>query len=172
MHTYTSIYLSIYISIYLSIYLHIYIYIYIYTSMCIHTYIYIYICTYIYIYIYIYTHMYVWGLVRRLFLQTVSEPAFQGGHARAARTGPGSTAKIYTYTPIISSTVYIILIRHCKYLLVVVYKLLSRRTGPGPRARRRRRPPPDSSTAKLDKTSFMSSVFMLALTTVIRQTKF
>ena len=37
-----------------------------------------------------------------------------------------TTAKIYTYTPIIWNTVYIILIRHCKHLLVVVYKSLSR----------------------------------------------
>ena len=36
-----------------------------------------------------------------------------------------STADIYTYTPIIYNTVYIILIRHCKHLLVVVYKNMS-----------------------------------------------
>ena len=36
-----------------------------------------------------------------------------------------STANIYTYTPIIYDTVYMILIRHCKHLLVVVYKILS-----------------------------------------------
>ena len=33
-----------------------------------------------------------------------------------------STANIYTYTPISLNTAYIILIRHCKHLLVVVYK--------------------------------------------------
>ena len=43
-------------------------------------------------------------------------------HLRVA----GSTTNIYTYTPIIQSTVYIVLIRHCKRLLVVVYKSLSR----------------------------------------------
>ena len=36
-----------------------------------------------------------------------------------------STADIYTYTPIIKNTVYIVLSRHCKHLLVVVYKFLS-----------------------------------------------
>ena len=35
-----------------------------------------------------------------------------------------STANIYTYTPIMCNTVYIILRRHCEHLLVVVYKLL------------------------------------------------
>ena len=37
-----------------------------------------------------------------------------------------SIAAIYTYTPLIQNTLYIVLIRHCKHLLVVVYKLLSR----------------------------------------------
>ena len=37
-----------------------------------------------------------------------------------------STANIHTYTPISYNTVYISLIRHCKHLLVVVYKSLSR----------------------------------------------
>ena len=37
-----------------------------------------------------------------------------------------STANIYTYTPIIYNTVYIILIRRCKHLSVVVCKFLSR----------------------------------------------
>ena len=37
-----------------------------------------------------------------------------------------STANINTYTPIIQNTLYIILIRHCKHLLVVVYTSLSR----------------------------------------------
>ena len=38
-----------------------------------------------------------------------------------------STANIYTYTPIICATVYMVSIRHCKRLLVVVYKFLSRK---------------------------------------------
>ena len=36
-----------------------------------------------------------------------------------------STANIYTYTLIVNNTVYIILIRHCKHFLVVVYQFLS-----------------------------------------------
>ena len=36
------------------------------------------------------------------------------------------TANIYTYTPIIKNTVYIMFIRHCKRLLVAVHKSLSR----------------------------------------------
>ena len=36
-----------------------------------------------------------------------------------------STANVYTYTLSIYNTVYIISIRHCKHLLVVVYKCLS-----------------------------------------------
>ena len=37
-----------------------------------------------------------------------------------------STAKIYTYTPIMYDTVYIISIRRCNHFLVVVYEFLSR----------------------------------------------
>ena len=36
-----------------------------------------------------------------------------------------STANIHTYTPSIYNTVYIITIRHCKHLSVVVYKFIS-----------------------------------------------
>ena len=36
-----------------------------------------------------------------------------------------STANIYTYTPIVQNTLYIVLLRHCKHLLAVVYRLLS-----------------------------------------------
>ena len=52
--------------------------------------------------------------------------------ARATPRSPLSTAKMYTYTPIILNTVYIFLIRHCKHLLVVVYKFLSRTYAPAP----------------------------------------
>ena len=36
-----------------------------------------------------------------------------------------STAKTYTYTTFVQNAVYIVLIRHCKHLLAVVYKFLS-----------------------------------------------
>ena len=36
-----------------------------------------------------------------------------------------STDNIYTYAPIIQNTIYLILIRRCKDLLVVVYKFMS-----------------------------------------------
>ena len=39
---------------------------------------------------------------------------------------PGeSTANAYTYTPIVWNAVYITVVRHCKHLLVVVYKFMS-----------------------------------------------
>ena len=40
-----------------------------------------------------------------------------------------SAANMYTYTPIVYNTVYTIFIRHCKLMLVVVYKFLSCRLG-------------------------------------------
>ena len=50
-----------------------------------------------------------------------------GSGGRGALRGRQSTANIYTSTPTIQNTLYIILIGHCKHLLVVVYRSLSRR---------------------------------------------
>ena len=80
---------------------------------------YIYISLSLYIYIYIHTYIHIHKNI-------TAEDMLQGlQHPNVVLT---STANIYTYTPIIYNTAYIILIRHCKYLLVVVYNFLTRIT--------------------------------------------
>ena len=104
--------------------LSIYIYIYIHTYVQ-YTYIYIYIyrererereIMYIYTYIHTYIHIHTYVLPAR--------PPAKGTRLSHVlyRDLTISTANVYTYTPIVYDTVYIILIRHCKHLLVVVYK--------------------------------------------------
>ena len=85
---------------------------------------------YIYIYIYIYIIYIRGGTASRTPRETrrASRQARRGtndGQLERIAHHTLATANIYTYTPIIQNTVYIILIRRCKHLLVVVYKFLS-----------------------------------------------
>ena len=102
-------------------YIYIYIYIYAYVCVCMYTCMCVY--TPIHIYIYIYTFLGRGGHQEGAAADRLSSVA------RWRRTGDlcvMSTANVYTYTPIMYNTLYIISIRHCKHLLVVVYKPLSR----------------------------------------------
>ena len=108
-----------------------------------YVYIYIYImCLYIYIYIYIHTHRYIHIHIRCMILNSITWFRYYNEshhwvisrHIVEMTTTLNirggfiyiSTANIYTYPPINYNTVYIMLCRHCKYLLVVVYKFMSR----------------------------------------------
>ena len=99
--------------------------VYIYTHIH-HVCVYMCVCVYIYIYIYYnndnsnniiaYTRQ-CWDLIRA----THCAPPRSRPDARRIQL---STANIETYTPIVYNTVYIILIRHRRHLLVVVYKFV------------------------------------------------
>ena len=106
------------------------------------TYVYIYIYIYTYIPIHIYTHtqhiyIYKYIYIERerdrymcMYIYIYGSAAAQGICDVRGSEMIDSTAKIYTYTPIVQNTIYIILSRHCRHLLVVLYKSLSRKSVP------------------------------------------
>ena len=109
---------------YVCMYVCVHIYIYIYICICI--YVCMYICMYVcvYIYIYIYIHVYIPAA------RPASSRCCTGTPRSAASCMPGTSGRapqlICIHIHQLVRIQYMILSRHCKHLLVVVYKFLSR----------------------------------------------